>query len=72
MTLLAPASAPNLARPSHADQVMLLTESWAKGDVIALVRHGERCDRSTTQCLGPADGVTVRGEGCRKGAGCGL
>ena len=66
LTLLAPASAPNLARPSHADQVMLLTESWAKGDVIALVRHGERCDRSTTQCLGPADGVTVRGEAAVK------
>lgn len=66
LTLLAPASAPNLARPSHADQVMLLTESWAKGDVIALVRHGERCDRSTTQCLGPVDGVTVRGEAAVK------
>ena len=59
--LLAPASPPNLAQASHADHVLLLTDSWAKGDVIALVRHAERCDRSTTQCLGPADGVTVRG-----------
>ena len=61
LTLLAPASAPNLAQASHADHVLLLTDSWAKGDVIALVRHAERCDRSTTQCLGPEDGVTVRG-----------
>ena len=69
LMLLAPASAPNLAQPSHADQVMQLTDSWAKGDVIALVRHGERCDRSTTQCLGPADGVTVRGEAAVKALG---
>ena len=62
LALLAPASPPNLAQPSHADHVQLLTESWAKGDVIAVVRHGERCDRSSSRCLGPADGVTVRGE----------
>ncbi|MFU0837742.1 MAG: Histidine phosphatase family protein [Pseudomonas fragi] len=62
LALLAPAAAPDLAQPSHADRVLLLTDSWAKGDVIAVVRHGERCDRSSAQCLGPADGVTVRGE----------
>lgn len=62
LRLLAPAAPPDLAQPSHADRVLLLTDSWAKGDVIALVRHGERCDRSSAQCLGPMDGVTVRGE----------
>ena len=62
LALLAPAAAPDLAQPSHADRVLQLTDSWAKGDVIAVVRHGERCDRSSAQCLGPADGVTVRGE----------
>ena len=62
LALLAPAAAPDLAQPSHADRVLLLTDSWAKGDVIAVVRHGERCDRSSAQCLGPVDGVTVRGE----------
>lgn len=61
LAILAPASPANLGQPSHADQVLQLTNSWAKGDVIVLVRHAERCDRSTTQCLGPADGVTVRG-----------
>ena len=62
LTLLAPAAAPNLGQPSHADHVLMLTESWARGDVIAVVRHGERCDRSSAPCLGPMDGVTVRGQ----------
>lgn len=61
LMLLAPTAPPDLAQPSHADRVLLLTDSWAKGDVIALVRHGERCDRSSAQCQGPMDGVTVRG-----------
>ena len=39
-------------------QVMPL---WRDGDVIVLVRHEERCDRSTNPCLGPAEGVTVNG-----------
>ena len=34
---------------------------WRDGDVIVLVRHEERCDRSTNPCLGPAEGVTVNG-----------
>lgn len=62
LKLLAPASAPDLAQPGNASRVLALTESWESGDVIALVRHAERCDRSTAPCLGPADGVTVRGE----------
>ncbi|MDB6142485.1 MAG: histidine phosphatase family protein [Pseudomonas sp.] len=35
---------------------------WVKGEMIVLVRHAERCDRSTTACLGPADGITERGK----------
>ena len=62
LKLMAPVSAPDLAQPENANRIVALNESWAQGDVIALVRHGERCDRSTTPCLGPADGVTVRGE----------
>ena len=58
--LLAPAAAPNLAQTRHLDRVQALTLSWAQGDVIALVRHVERCDRSIAPCLGPVDGVTVR------------
>lgn len=31
---------------------------WAAGDVVMLVRHAERCDRSSHPCLGPPDGIT--------------
>lgn len=35
--------------------------SWHNGDLIVLVRHEERCDRSTNPCLGPDDGLTLLG-----------
>ncbi|PKH20426.1 histidine phosphatase family protein [Pseudomonas sp. CFBP13528] len=35
--------------------------SWRNGDLIVLVRHEERCDRSGNPCYGPADGLTVNG-----------
>lgn len=38
-----------------------LYESWKKGEVVVLVRHGERCDRSDNDCLGPKDGITRNG-----------
>ena len=34
---------------------------WRDGDVIVLVRHEERCDRSSNPCLGPVEGVTING-----------
>ncbi|WP_239687877.1 MULTISPECIES: histidine phosphatase family protein [Pseudomonas] len=34
---------------------------WKAGDVIVLVRHAERCDRSSNPCLGPEDGITRLG-----------
>ena len=34
---------------------------WRDGDVIVLVRHEERCDRSTNPCLGPVEGLTING-----------
>ncbi|QTD36086.1 histidine phosphatase family protein [Pseudomonas fluorescens] len=33
-------------------------QAWQAGEVVALVRHTERCDRSDNACLGPADGIT--------------
>ncbi len=60
--VMAPASAPNLANRGNAQRIESLTDSWARGDVIALVRHVERCDRSPTPCVGPLEGVTVQGE----------
>lgn len=36
-------------------------QHWKAGDLIVLVRHAERCDRSSNPCLGPADGITCHG-----------
>lgn len=58
--LLAPVAVPNLAQPVNAARALDLAQDWAKGDVIALVRHAERCDRSSMPCLGPLDGITER------------
>lgn len=41
--------------------VISLMEHWRQGDVVVLVRHAERCDRSSNACLGPADGITRLG-----------
>jgi len=35
---------------------------WKAGDMIVLVRHSERCDRSSNPCLGPQDGITQVGK----------
>jgi phosphohistidine phosphatase SixA len=34
---------------------------WAKGELVVLVRHAERCDHSTNPCLDVADGITRKG-----------
>ena len=57
--LLAPVAVPNLAQPVNAARALDVAQEWAKGNVIALVRHAERCDRSSLPCLGPLDGITV-------------
>ena len=49
-----------------------LQARWAKGEVVVLVRHAERCDRSKAQCLGAADGITVDGSRAATAAGAGL
>lgn len=38
-----------------------LARHWRLGEVVVLVRHAERCDRSDAPCLGAEDGITVRG-----------
>ncbi|MFK3774972.1 histidine phosphatase family protein [Pseudomonas sp. NPDC089406] len=45
---------------------------WAKGSVIVLVRHAERCDRSHATCLGDPTGITVDGSLAAIGVGQGL
>ena len=38
-----------------------LYPNWDKGNVVVLVRHAERCNRSSNPCLASADGITVQG-----------
>jgi phosphohistidine phosphatase SixA len=59
LLLLQPTAVPDLAHGNVAG-IKAVTSSWAKGDMIVLVRHVERCDRSSALCLGPADGITDR------------
>jgi phosphohistidine phosphatase SixA len=49
-----------------------LQARWARGEVVVMVRHAERCDRSKAQCLGAADGITVDGSLAATAAGVGL
>ncbi|VVN98504.1 histidine phosphatase family protein [Pseudomonas fluorescens] len=57
--LLKPAAVPDLAN-GNASVVAQLKADWAKGEMIVLVRHVERCDHSRATCLGSADGITER------------
>ncbi len=44
-------------------QLELLT-NWSQGNVVALIRHTDRCDRSDDPCLeaGKKEGITVNGK----------
>lgn len=57
--LLKPAALPDLTH-GNASGLAQLREGWAKGEMIVLVRHVERCDHSRAACLGSADGITER------------
>ena len=50
---------PDLAHGNVAGAQALLSD-WAKGDLIVLVRHVERCDHSKAACLSGNDGITDR------------
>ncbi|MBX8484690.1 histidine phosphatase family protein [Pseudomonas cichorii] len=45
---------------------------WAKGDVVVMIRHAERCDRSHNACMGDADGITIIGSQAAMKVGAGL
>ena len=49
-----------------------LREHWQNGDLIVLVRHAERCDRSSGACLGAPSGITVAGSHVAAEVGNGL
>ncbi|RON52418.1 histidine phosphatase family protein [Pseudomonas frederiksbergensis] len=53
---------------THAE----LLQHWRAGDVVVLVRHAERCDRSSNPCLGPADGITQLGSQSASAVGQGF
>lgn len=57
---LQPAPVVDLAEDNHMDESGLFA-SWDKGDVVVLVRHAERCDRSSNPCLGDDEGITIAG-----------
>lgn len=60
--LLRPAQVPDLAHGNVAG-ARALAAGWAKGDLIVLVRHVERCDHSKAACLTGDDGITGRSRG---------
>ncbi|MFJ2682909.1 histidine phosphatase family protein [Pseudomonas sp. NPDC087342] len=49
-----------------------LLQHWRAGEVVVLVRHAERCDRSSNPCLGPADGITRLGSESASAVGQGF
>lgn len=53
------AASPDLARGEPA-RLADLRAHWRDGDMIVLIRHVERCDRSEAPCLAAHDGITVR------------
>lgn len=65
-----PLSPTNL-RNDHSASTELFSD-WQAGEVVVLVRHGERCDRSSNTCAGPADGITLPGREVAAGVGSAL
>ena len=66
--LLAPAAVPDLAHGNVSGD-RALANGWAKGDMIVLVRHVERCDHSPAPCLSGDDGITDRSRSVAVGVG---
>ncbi len=38
------------------------SSSWSNNEVVILIRHTERCDRSTNTCLDGENGITIKGK----------
>ncbi|NWA04496.1 histidine phosphatase family protein [Pseudomonas gingeri] len=66
--ILRPATITDLARHGASSAVALST-GWAKGEMVVLVRHVERCDRSKAPCLAGQDGITDRARDVAVGLG---
>ena len=66
--LLGPATLPDLAHGNIAG-ARALADGWAKGEMIVLVRHVERCDHSKAACLNDREGITDRARAVAVGLG---
>ncbi|MGF6090888.1 histidine phosphatase family protein [Pseudomonas sp. 18173] len=69
--VLWPKTPANLAQEGAQARAQL-QQQWNAGEIAVLVRHAERCDRSSNPCLGPADGITRIGSEAAAGVGQGL
>ncbi|EGH29378.1 hypothetical protein PSYJA_10538, partial [Pseudomonas syringae pv. japonica str. M301072] len=47
-----------------------LREHWRQGNVVVMIRHAERCDRSSNPCMGDADGNYLKRPRYHAGGGC--
>lgn len=54
-------TSPRALEHSFQAELAQLKALWAKGDIVAIVRHAERCDQSKALCLATPDGITGRG-----------
>ncbi|QXI31651.1 histidine phosphatase family protein [Pseudomonas vanderleydeniana] len=68
LAVLRPMAAVDLARAGN-HSAKALSAAWGRGDMVVLVRHVERCDRSNAQCLAGADGITDRARDVAVGLG---
>lgn len=58
----APAPVQDLALRNHFHQADI-HGLWARGELVVLMRHAERCDHSTNPCLAGPEGITRKGQG---------
>ena len=47
---------------NYGKGVFDLTAHWSQGNIVVLMRHTERCDRSDNPCLDGKDGITIVGK----------
>lgn len=45
----------------NSEQLFNLEAHWSQGNVVALIRHTERCDRTENICLDGKTGITING-----------
>ena len=43
------------------EKVFDLVAQWSQGNIVAMIRHTERCDKSGNECFDGEDGITVPG-----------